>query len=330
MLEAGESSSAQVGLLAHTFLKKMEETRSELDEIRKHPWGEVQLILTACDRIEKFCKALLFLLQGQGGDVSDYLFFKEYNGKGIFERAVRRSFGIENGYYTLLGQECIKTAASTKTLSPKLAALQKIVHGDGHLSLEDLVSATSILPELRHGMRKGSLRDEEKSFFAKLRGMAEEITATAATSQPLFSAAAIKAVMKALQLFQAVPGAMDLERDIQKFMTTNQGALASKDLEDYLQKNVMKERTVEAGQLLNLVKQCDRTTVGQGLLSKLDEMLLEILHIVSGQARWGRHMQSKQQLIRSIQYYCHSYLGSRFARIQDQRTAVVLLTMSKS
>ncbi len=274
--------------LSKSFLDSLHSRgmKSEMQELSNHPWKEIQGIGEACDRVAKFCHAILYLMnqanshQTMNNPINNVLWFTQYSGKLVFERAVRQSLTMKGCYYEGLIQESVKTAASSKTLEPKLANLGKILEKNGNLSLQDVIAASEDLVNLRAGMRKGSLLEVEKAFFSKLRALAE------VAMDPSYNGATtalIKATMKALGLFEAVPGCLDMINENQKYMTQHQAGLASKDLHETLHKMVGL-RQFEAGHVLDLAKSCDRAALGEDLASGMEEFLLEIFLILSGQA----------------------------------------------
>ena len=286
LLEKGEESKECISKMAVAFLDLRKELDSEFQVLRQHDVPEVQLIADSVDRVSRLCRALLLLsnvsvendIMGEDTPVSNVLYFTQYSGKLGFERSIRQSFASE--YYKMVIQDVMKTAVTSKTLTPKLDALKVLLAKEGQLGCEDLVTACNLLSELKAGMRQGSLITQEKAVIQKLTKFAESLLSSGAVSISTLHA---KVLLKALSQFQESPGVLDLIHNIEKYMTSHAGILASGDLETYLDK-VTEGHTATVVELNPLVTQCDRTTVSKDLLLKLDDHILDICGSAGAQA----------------------------------------------
>ncbi len=293
MLELGEERAEVLGQLASQFLVQEAKLRRELKDLKEHVWPEIQRIGEAIFRVSKFCKCILFLLNQDfpseckddgASSIAHVLWFTQYTGKLVFEKAVRQALTADASYFNTLIQDVMKTAASSKALEPKLIDLRKLLRKDDmRLTFEDIMSCLGLLEEVKNGMRRGAVESEEKDFLGKLFAMGKVLLETPGACD--VSNAYVKALLKGLGTFEEKPGVMDMLKTIEKFMTSNASTMASNDLTSFLE-GVIKSRELGLGQLSTLVKQCDRSDISTTLLNKMDEYLLEIAQWVSGQARW--------------------------------------------
>ena len=285
IVRGGEDKAAALRKFVVAYMDHIDSLGTDMNDITTHAWEEVRSIGESYARATRFCKAIMFLLQipreGMMNDFRNVLYFSSYSGKLVFEKAVKTALCEEGTYYELLCQECLKTAATTKTLEPKLQNFRVIINKAGPLGLDDLVTASTTFEELRSGMRKGSLSTEEVIFLDKLKEMGNELVAPSDAS-PRASTAEIKALMKALAQFEAVPGALDLHHSVQKWMTTHKAALAAKDLSTGLS-NMIKNRDFQPAKLIELVNTCERTMLGEEVLARMDEYLANCLEITAAQ-----------------------------------------------
>lgn len=293
MLEKGEEAAPLLSSLCQKVLQVMSKNEGDMKELEEHPWAEVRCVYEACIRIRKFCQAILHLLNlsSMSGEdsstaITKVLWFSQYSGKLVFERSVRQSITMQGSYYHELLQDVLKTAATTKTLEPKLASLRAILSQDRPFDLESLVNAAALFKELRAGMRRGSLDDDDVRMLAKLQLLGDAILSqkNVVASTPL-----IKALTKALEFYQEnVPGVLDMVENIQKYMTENKAMLVSNELENSL-KEISNNRVFDAKSaslLAELLQQCDRAQLTQSLINEFDAYLVEIFAIISAQASW--------------------------------------------
>ena len=292
LLEKGQDGAEVLSALVLKFFEKFASFSSDdWSPFENHELPEFQTIIQSMSCLERFFRCLALLLNldisdaetvgWEGGNpISSVLYFSQYSGKLVFERAVRQSFN--DSFFQALIQDVMKTAATSKTLLPKHDSFKALLGKPGHLSCEDLLTALSLLQDLKAGMRQGSLKTEEKKFVEKLVSFADFLLG----EEPDVSSVHVKALMKALNQYQGMPGVLDTISSIEKYMTSHSGAMATQDLVAYLDHGV-KSRTFECGELLKLLQPCDRTTVGRTLIQKMDEYILDILHVVGSKAiRW--------------------------------------------
>ena len=285
LLEAGEPASASIALLAEKVLERIKENSADIEQNQQHPWKQVRAVSDALVRIQRFCKCMLHLLNKNFDSndqpaINNVLAFTQYVGKSIFEKATKAALTTD-GYYSGLVSEVVRTAASTKTLQPKLASLQKLLESKQELNLDSITTIADGLEELRQGMRKGSLKSLDSLFLEKLRILAEEIMVL----QPITASSAfVKAVMKGLAMYEKEPGVIDVSQNIQKFMTSNKSLMASGDLLKLVE-NAVKDRDLNPAALKDLVKKCDRTSISPALLQNMEEYLHDLLVVVCGKAK---------------------------------------------
>ena len=285
MLEAGEAASDSIALLAEKVLETINDNSAEIQELQQHPWKQVKGVAEALLRVQKFSKCILHLLNknyisdGQPA-INNVLAFTQYVGKSIFEKATKAALTTD-GYYNDLVSEVVRTAASTKTLQPKLAKVQKHLESEMELNLDTMTAIADGLAELRNGMRKGSLKAMDSLFLSKLRILADQIM----VSQPITASNVfVKAVMKSLAMYEKEPGVLDVCQNMQKFMTNNRSLMASSDLLNFVE-SAVKDRDLDPAALKDLVKKCDRTSLGPALLENMEEYLHDLFLVVCGKAR---------------------------------------------
>ena len=287
MIENGEQGKEAVTALACELLVSIRQRRDDLDELKQHPWQEVRAIHEALMRIERFCKCMLHLLNvpfhnARDSDstpaINHVLWFTQYSGKLIFERSMKQVLtGSE--YYKALIQDVIKTAASTRTLEPKLAALRASLEKDG-LSLENIVEISDLISQLEAGMRRGAVEKEKGKFLIKLQENGKEILnvpVDAGTSSLL------KGLLKGLSRFEQVPGVPDMKQNLEQHMTAHHSSMASMELTALLE-HAIANREFDSAKLSDAVKACDRTTILSSLLERMDDFLLELCQLAAGQA----------------------------------------------
>ena len=278
--------------MASEFLSLEASLTGELKDLNQHAWPEVQGIAEAVFRVSKFCKCILFLLNKNlphdykddgASSIVHVLWFTQYTGKLVFEKAIRQALTADESYYNTLIQDVMKTAASSKALEPKLINLRKLLQKDDkNLTFEDILSCAGLMEEVKHGMRRGAVKNEEKDLVRKLFAVSDALLETPGDCD--VSNAYVKAILKGLGMFEEEPGVLDMLKRIEKFMTSNATTMASNDLSSFLE-DMIKSRELDIAKLATLVKQCDRSALSTPLLNKMDEYLLEIMQWVSGQAR---------------------------------------------
>lgn len=285
LLEKGKEGKDVMQILAKEFLDAVHQRRAELAELRTHQWQSVQSVFEAVSRVARLCKCMLHVFNVPYNHVGDVtapvnhvLYFWQYGGKEVFERSIRKVL-TQSEWLSGLINEVIKTAASTKSLEPKMAALQAIIKCDS-LSLENIKQASELIVELEGGMRRGALNNEKNQFLVKLQSVGKEILKNPVDPS---TNSLVKAVLKGLCKFHDKPGVLDLKKDLETYMGTHQSAMASMELINRLDA-MIKEREFHWAQLNEAVKACDRANIEQDVLDRMDEFLHELGQISSGQA----------------------------------------------
>ena len=285
ILEKGDDGAGALTTLASEFLKACIERKGDLAELKAHTWDSIRLVYDSIMRIQRFCKCVLYLLDvaydttgDQISPINHVLFFTSYSGKNIFERTVKAMFA--EGFWKGLMEEVVKTSASAKALEPKMNTVTKILGKSSPLTLEDLVSVMEILPELEGGMRKASVHGVKNELLKRLQEKGKEILEEPVASQ---TNSMIRMVLRGLGGFEAVPGVLDLKKDIEHHMTIHKGAIASMELIGLIE-GMIQQRAFDPIKLLEGAKSCDRATVPEALLASMDSYLFEIAQLTSSQA----------------------------------------------
>ncbi len=278
MIESGDAERLQK--LCKSYLTNLGNIQEELDEVKAHPWDEIKQVYEAARRIEKFCKCMLLLCNDStaAGCIHDVLWFKNYKGTNLFEKTVKQCLGAA-GFFKDQVAEVVKTAASTKSLEPKLKQLQELLRKKD-LNQGDLLLCLNLLSEVQSGMRKGAVELESKSLMERICKMAENTMASSASS---ISESFVQTILDGLERFNEHPGILDMSTQLQSFMTHNQGTLASNALEQHLM-TTKDKREVDALALGSLVQKCDTSTVSQSLLDNFENLTFELFTIICGKA----------------------------------------------
>lgn len=287
LIENGEQGKEAVIALTQEVLAAIRQRHDDLDELKQHPWQEVRGIHEAVMRMQRFCKCMLHLLNVPFHSASDtdntpainhVLWFTQFSGKLIFERSIKQVLtGSE--YYKALIQEVTKTAAATRTLEPKLAALRAFLQKDG-VSLESIVEISDLISQLEAGMRRGAVDKEKNTFLIKLQEKGKEILNVPVD---VGTSSLLKGLLKGLSRFEQVPGVLDMKQNLEQHMTAHRSSMASMELSSLLD-NTVASREFDAAKLSDAVKACDRTTILGSLLDRMDDFLLELCQLSAGQA----------------------------------------------
>eukprot|EP00435_Cladocopium_sp_Y103_P028458 s883_g7.t1 len=261
--------------LCVAFIKAADQVQEELDNLRNHPWEEIKSICEACKRIERFCGCIQLLMNDEegAGTVHDLLYFQNYKGPLAFEKSVRTSLAASS-FFKEQAAEVVKTAASTKTLEPKLKELteilQKSAFGQAQVS-----RCFELLGEVQTGMRKGAADSQRIRLKERLCTLADEIMSG---SQESMSEAFVTTVLDGMGRFSDLPGVLDQASQLQEFMTGNQGTLAANGLRNYLEL-VKKNREVDHGELGSLVKNCSGASIDKGFSDCFEDLLFETMSV---------------------------------------------------
>lgn len=278
MIESGDSE--RLKKLCKSYVNNLENVQEELDEVKAHPWEEIKQVHEAVKRIERFSKCMLLLCNDSIADgcIHEVLWFKNYKGSNLFEKTVKQCLGAA-GFFKDQVAEVVKTAASTKSLEPKLKQLQELLRKKD-LKQSDLLQCLNLLSEVQSGMRKGSVASESKGLTERLCKMAEDTMASSASD---ISESFVQTILDGLERFNEHPGIIDLSTQLQSFMTSNQGILASNALEQHLM-TAKEKREVDADALGSMLQKCDTSTISQALLDKFENLLFEFFTIICGKA----------------------------------------------
>lgn len=288
MLEQGESHCLALSLLATEFVTQCRDRADELAELRTHPWEAVNAVYTNVNRILTFCKCILHLLNTPYPNdcnedavlkIQHVLAFSQYTGKQIFERSVRQLL-TEQKFWKDQIDEVIRTGASTKSLEPKHAKFKVLIAKDDAFSLEELEQVSSLIVELERGMRKGSIEAEKRAFFKKLMKQGQALLTAPVVQE---TSSLVKGLLKCLGMFDDLPGALDLRKNIVEHQTTNRGVIAGMELVGVLEA-ALKARELNEQVLFDALAAVDRASLPDSLTHRMDEFLLEICQLVSAKA----------------------------------------------
>ena len=277
--EASEKHHDLLSDLCVAFIKAADTVKEELDNLRSHAWDEVKSICESAKRVERFCRCIQLLENGEmAGTVHDLLYFQNYKGPLEFEKNVRTSL-CQEGFYKEQAAEVLKTAASSKTLEPKLNELTQLLK-KSPFGQTDVARCFELLGEVQAGMRKGAANSQQAALKDRLCKLAEEIMGG---SQGALSEDFVSAVLEGLGRFSDQPGILDLANQLQEFMTGNQGILAANGLRTYLEE-VQKTREVDHGKLFSLVKSCSGASIDKDFSDCFADLLFEIMSVLCGKA----------------------------------------------
>lgn len=267
--------------LCSSFLKAQEEAQEELDQLRNHPWAEVKEISETTKRIARFCRCIRLLCNkddAADSDIKDLLYFTQYKGNLMFEKNTRTSLTSDDGFYKDQVNEVIKTAASTKTLAPKLDQLKELL-GKKSVGQNEINKSFQLLDEVRTGMRKGATDAQAQELLDKLSELAENMMQNPSD----VSEGLAKTILDGLDKFSDQPGVLDLSTQLKEFMVSNQGKLASNELMAYLAE-VQRTREFDATTLSKVVQSCDGSSIAEDLLASLDCWINDLFGILFAKA----------------------------------------------
>lgn len=295
MIETGDEEKL-VGLCT-SFIFQVDKMQEELDSLRNHPWAEMKAVSEAAGRIAKFCKCFLLLCNkaGSAASVQDVLYFQQYKGVLLFEKTVRNCLAAD-GVFKDQVAEVIKTAASSRSLMPKLTELGQVLAKQSWKQ-DDILRAMNLLATVQAGMRKGATDSESKSLMDRLCKMADE---TMACPHDVSEGLA-GAISQGLEKFNDQPGILDKISQFSSFMTEHQGTLASNELSSYLEK-VKAEREVSPGDLASILQKCDASTMVDSLLEKFDDLALDFLSVIAGKAGWVKSGERASLILLLVWY----------------------------
>ena len=216
-------------------------------------------IIDAVDRIARLFKAVGLLLDipDCGKGIGDCQYLRNYKGPLSLEKSCRTILTDNKSHWEKTYQEVIKTAASSKLVSPIFEKL-KVQFGSGSSSF-DLSGLPDILAnftEVKGAMRKGLVKGLEIKFHRAL------VTASNDLLQGKLAVPRVSTMEALLTAFKGPlsqqAGALDMASSLQTFMNNKSKDMSLAELECCIQLGGSVESLAELdfGKLQKYVRQC--------------------------------------------------------------------------
>ena len=230
------------GFLTKENFQELEEFLVDDRKVALQPFKEL------CLFAEMVCT--LFMVEGLEGQVQSVKHFVTYTGQNIFSKAVKGMISdsasvpstlseLEKTSYAMLRDavnDTLRTAASASLLRPKLQTMQNLLDVETP-SLDHVLEAASLLPNLREGLRKGEAKPFEKSLLTTVVNFVDSLESSVSDSAPLgVSSETLEVLGSALKTLGKHDAALEAQAKLVKFATDFNKSIAQADLKSLCQK----------------------------------------------------------------------------------------------
>lgn len=256
------------------------------------------LVVTAMEKICRLFRALAFLLGSSEVEASamDVLYFANYKGKDLFDKAIRDALmapppasdgNAANPWtWTKLVDEVIKTAGSAAALQPLYDATMddlKKIKGknadDLAWTCDGLRTLVANAKKIQAGVRKSQTDQMEKAMLAPLLAWSDGIVKKEVSAETF---ACAEAGLEALNLLKARPGAMDRLEALKAWLAASASTVARLSLAA-LAKETNESRTFNLTQLNNILAKVEIGSC-EDMTQTLLNFAADILNVTFGKA----------------------------------------------
>ena len=259
------------------------------------------LVVTAMEKICRLFRSLAFLLGSSEveGSAKDVMYFANYRGKDLFDKAIRDALmapppasdgnaaAPANPWtWTKLVDEVIKTAGSAAALQPLYDATMdelKKIKGKNADELawtsDGLRTLVANAKKIQAGVRKSQTEQMEKAMLAPLLAWSGEIVKKEVSAETF---ACAEAGLEALTLLKARPGAMDRLEALKAWLAASASTVARLSLAA-LAKETNESRTFNLTQLNNILAKVEIGSC-EDMTQTLLNFAADILNVTFGKA----------------------------------------------
>ena len=266
--EAADSKSSAVTCtkaLSTTFLEHAQMMQKPLRDLIGRVGEPGQDLGEALDRVSKLFRCLTHLLSGpqvgQKTTATDVLWFADYTGKSVFEKAVKTSLldskkaagpNTPKGFFQKLIDEAVGKAASAAELQPLMETVEtKLATSESSLATaQDVTFLVDSFAKLRLGMRSADLEGLEAAGQKWFVEKAELLV-----SRDLADVPFVEAVKKGLLMYDKVPGVLDKVAALDKWILENVHAFQAGRLVVFAEK-LHDSRKLDEQLLTGILKKC--------------------------------------------------------------------------
>lgn len=171
----------------------------------------------------------------------DVIYFLEYSGRAWFEKSMQQLLQKPGTFWTDMAQEVIRTGASSELLQTELRDFQDALNAEAMFKDKDATTLGNMIAKyekLSAGMRQSALTEVSSTLCSLLLKEASSTVDSTGSLALSISSAYIDGLIRGINLFPKVPGALSAINNLQKFMTSEKQNMAVADFLEIMTKSL--------------------------------------------------------------------------------------------